>query len=58
MTAKEILRQHLHGYSDEQFEVEINKFPLNECLHAMNRILKDTIMTTPTSHLITVKENP
>jgi hypothetical protein len=36
-TAKQILRQHLHGYSDEQFEEQINKFPLNECLFAMER---------------------
>ena len=37
MTAKEILRQHLHGYSNEQFEEAIKHFPLNECLIAMDR---------------------
>ena len=34
-TAKSILRSHLHGLSDEQFEVQISQFPLNEVMFAM-----------------------
>jgi hypothetical protein len=36
-TAEEILRQHLHGFSDEQFKEEIKHFPLSEVLFAMER---------------------
>lgn len=32
---KATLRKHLHGYGDEQFEEEVNRFPLNECVNAM-----------------------
>lgn len=39
MTGKEILRQHLHGYSDEQFEDDIKHFPLSECLCALERVI-------------------
>lgn len=39
MTGKKILRQHLHGYSDEQFEDDIKHFPLSECLCALERVI-------------------
>lgn len=38
MTAKEFLRQSFHGYSDEQFEKEIQHFPLSECLCAVEHV--------------------